>query len=1097
MEERRPLLLATTTTRFQNDADVMAVMMLDGRASGPGDYQSCRNSYFNVDVAVSVNDLSSFPKELKQERRGTTRQWRNAITFVGVVISSTILMMIISLESSPFFHKDHTHETIPLSVLLGSPNQPDDAKKRKSTKKGGKVVVVQIIKIRVPQPQQETTTDPYSHGYNYFYPPPPQPGGYYNNYGQQPPQAGGGYYYSNGQQPPSPQPGDYYYNNGQQPPSQPGGGYYSTNGQQSPPPPPPQPGGYYNNYGQQPPSQSGGGYFYSNGQQPPPPQPGDNYSNNGQQPPSQPGGSYYSTNNHQSPPPPQPGDYYYYNNGQQQPPSQPGGSYYYSNGQQASATPQPQPIVTSRKRSDPRWKKYRDRYAPPKHENEESSIKKAKKATKDSSNYGAAKRQGEMTTSPTLSSSSVPLSQLSEPSSSSSSVPATQEQNEGGPTPDTDDTSNRRISTEPYNWQQWVNKGSQSATDASSSNASSGSTASGGSTTTHDQQRWTTNMNGIEAGDGSSAAAGGYDQHLSVDKYRSEAPSSSVKQRSSPSIPTITDLVLSKSPTKYPLPTPTIITPLSVPSRSPTRIPSLQPTYGPSSVPATLPTAVLTVPPTFPTLQSTKGPSSHLPTSKPSVTPAVVVPARLLDDTFSIEVNVSCNTAFWEPVFHDFIEEQRVTHTLAVDVGLEEARQIAANLYQEQDRDGRSVIMYVDYDDDRFTADIVLVHGFDIFDTYREHYEFLPVPTKASRAGAIRKPAEPETKCRIVRKLSAVLTTTNALGNITNSQWLSEHQEDMQEFQKYLESAGAAPLLAPSTFAPDTQTIAPAMHAHSGVARSPRPAPQRTAVPVTTSLALPPDATSSAETSATNASLIAPTSVPSPAPVSGRAPTPYLAPGPSPPTPVAHAAGGSSARKSHTPFIPPVTPTTYEAPFPTAPVTSTPSPAAPTVAAVARTAHATVAPTERSTSARTERSTFAPTETPTSAPTESPTPAPTGTPTTSNPTVAPTFAPTETPTSPPTESRTPAPTGTPNTSTPTVGPTFAPTETPTPAPTETPKSAETLSPKTAPVMPTRASDARKANNPNTSTAAPAVPTLAPGAFTSRKHAPHRSPFFTD
>jgi hypothetical protein len=564
-------------------------------------------------------------------------------------------------------------------------------------------------------------------------------------------------------------------------------------------------------------------------------------------------------------------------------PPPPGGSYYYG---PLLPPPQPTPpVVTSEKPDDQDWKKYRDKYAHSKDKKKKKKEKQNEDLDFDTHSSGPSMSPPELNVST--------------------------------------DSSNRRTSTKPYNWQQWV-KGGNSTAGATNGDSSNGDS--------YDWQKWT---NPNVTLNGSRIEDGGYDWHQWVDKYKAGAPS----------------VEPSGSPTDHPTTSKSLF-----PSNFPTGVPSPKATIHPSNLPGIAsPTDRPTATTIF--LHPSYSPSTQ---SKGEPSPAgVVEPGRLLEDTYSIEVNVSCNSAFLEPVFRDFIEEQRVSRTLADNISLEDARQIAANLYQEQDGDGQAVIMYVDYDDDNHTADMVLVHGFDIFNNYREHFEFIPTSTQSIQGNtrsAIRMPA-PEPKCRIVRTLSAVLTSTAALGGITAVQWLSDHEEDMRKFKEYVESLE----VTASTVAP---ILSPVVPIQVPVAHRPARGPRASS----------PSARASPPGSAMSAPMAPATKVgaTSPAPTLGTA-TPTIVP--SQVIPTADTAA------------PTVAPTL--APIPVRTVSPTLHPT------VSPTFHPTVTPTLHPTVSPTFHPTFHPTLTPTFHPTVSPTLGPTVA-TTPSPTRGPTVSPTVT-----------------------------------------------------------------------------------------------------
>ena len=576
--------------------------------------------------------------------------------------------------------------------------------------------------------------------------------------------------------------------------------------------------------------------------------------------------------------------------------------------QQQQQPPPQQPVITTEKPTEQEWKKYQDKYITSKDE------------TKDNNR---SRKQDETSQKPADAAAD------DTPPSSSPSVSSSSEQNEVDAMPT---TANRRAATAPYNWQQWT-QGTNSGS-SSGGGGSGGSDSSNSGTGTYDWQKWTTNSKASTTDSTTSDSKEGssYDWHQWADKFKVAAPSTEP----------------SNSPTQIPSSRPTVSSPIHLPSTN-----NNPGTTGPFNIQTNPPTERSTILPTPPpSVHDTS--HSSIPTSGPaSPSPSgVLIGGRLLEETFTIDVNVSCESAFLEPVFHDFIEEQRVAHTLADNVGLDDARLIAAHLYEElghNGTDGHTVIMYVDYDDDARTADMVLVHGFDIFDNYREHYEFIPVPTTTpSKAGKRRTAGigTPHPRCRIVRTLSATLTRPDSLGSNSASQWLSDHNGDMQAFKKYVESRGEPPSTVASTI-PTRDPMSPKR------IRKTDGATPLTHIPTPEPISL------------TDAPILIPTTVPTVVPIAAT-----------------------------------IAPT----------VSATLSPtAAPTVLP-------TVSPTDDpTTDAPTVTPTGTPTDAPTVTPTDAPTPSPTSTPTASptfTHTYAPTLALTADPTVTPT-AQTAAPTSTP------------------------------------------------------------------------------------
>ena len=660
-----------------------------------------------------------------------------------------------------------------------------------------------------------------------------------------------------------------------------------------------------------------------------------------QQPPTGPYG--YPYYNYYPPPPG------YYNNNYYGPPP-------LSETQQQQQ--QQQPVVTTEKPTDQEWKKYQEKYVPSKDETKNNNNNKRQDETKATTE------------------NSPPSSSPSSGSSSSPSLPDQNVSDAAVPTTIVD----RRAATAPYNWQQWTTQGATSGTSSSGGGSNNGGTSSNGGGSngggTYDWQQWTTNSNTTTPPDSTSASSSNagtspYDWHQWVDKDKDKsvaAPST---------VPSYGPTQLPSNPPVTILPTASNSFDLSSPVANDHQIGPLHnvepPSHEPSSMPnpgitaadlpkersTTLPTPSPSLDVSSPSSMPTNGPASSSPSG-------VLMGGRFLEETFAIDVNVPCKSAFLEPVFHDFVVEQRVAHTLADQVGLEEARQIAAHLYEEETLgdsgpDGHhTVVMYVDYDDDAHTADMVLVHGFDIFDNYREHYEFIPVPTttttttKTGTRGKHRAAAadlEPPT-CRIVRTLSATLTDPGSLGNITGSQWLLDHDGDMLAFRNYVESTTAESLSTGPLTAPTLNPISP-KHMHKADGAPPlTPIPTPEPIPRTDAPTLVP---TTAPISTTMSPTVSSTLVPTTAPT----------------------------------FSPTVSPT--EAPTDAPTITPTGTPTDP------------------------------PTVTPTYAPTYTPTVAPTFTPTTHAPSAAPTIAPAATPT--------PYPSPAPTTSTPTVAP-VSPTSAP-------------------------------------------------------------------
>ena len=174
------------------------------------------------------------------------------------------------------------------------------------------------------------------------------------------------------------------------------------------------------------------------------------------------------------------------------------------------------------------------------------------------------------------------------------------------------------------------------------------------------------------------------------------------------------------------------------------------------------------------------------PTQKPTETevPATSTSSsnRSLDDVSYVDVDVPCDRAFLLPAFHNYVDEQRAVHTVADEVDLEDVVDIAPHLYQE---DEGQLTMYVEYNNVNDSADMVLVHGFDVFDTYREHYDFVPLSkldnnTTVGRAIGAEGPKVLRSGCRIIRSLHATLT--NPI-HWAESKWMADHDEDMMVFQ--------------------------------------------------------------------------------------------------------------------------------------------------------------------------------------------------------------------------------------------------------------------------------------------------------------------------
>jgi len=635
-------------------------------------------------------------------------------------------------------------------------------------------------------------------------------------------------------------------------------------------------------------------------------------------------------------------------------PQTPGSSYGYyyppPPTQESQQTQPPPPKVTKNKQGNQDWKKYRNKY---RHHKDD---KKKEKQVKTN-------RSEEPSDVPSLSPSvSLPTNQEEEQDNNSTM------------------STNRRASKEPYNWQQWV-KGGSSTTE---SNNKDSSTGGGG---TYDWQQWVHPKNGT-TNNSSPTKEGGYDWHQWADKYQDVTKEGGCDWHQwADKYQDVTPSVESTSSPSFPGPTKgsEMVSPMGVPTFEPS-------VYHSSTAPTV--TSFTDVPTEFPLSTN----------QEPSLASQDTLQERFIDDTSSVEVNVTCDSAFLYPTFHDFLQEQTMmTHTLADNVGLEEAREIASQLYEETDSDGHSIIMYVNYDDEEQTADMVLVHGFDIFDNYHEHYEFVPISiiddmtekkktkkTTTTTSVRTQHPIKPN-GCRIIRTLSAVLTTPNALGNnnITISQWLTDHDEDLQTFKQYLDSsssssAGGTPSTVTPTLVPTV--VIPSSTAGTDPSRfeTTTPTPTPTAVPVSTTL-IPDDDTTPMP------SRLSSTDGPTSYPTTDNPSLPHT----DPPT-----------------YSPTVTPTMVPTVTPTVTPTLTP----------------TVTPTVTPTTVPTVTPTTVPTVTPTLTPTVSPSADPTTVPTAS-PTIHPTFLPTILPTNYPTDSPTVS-----QTTDPTISPTGTPTVAPSPVP---------------------------------------------------------------
>ena len=137
-------------------------------------YQSCSSS--------DVNSLVLPIDVMGDEGRGLSARNHWHVT-LRIAMTLLVISAAIIMTSTPFTQSSSIHDPVNRKPSVYDPSQvgnllgfakPD----QKNNKKGGKVVVVQVVKIKFPQ-----QTPPYG----YYYPPPPG-GSYYNGPLLPPPQ---------------------------------------------------------------------------------------------------------------------------------------------------------------------------------------------------------------------------------------------------------------------------------------------------------------------------------------------------------------------------------------------------------------------------------------------------------------------------------------------------------------------------------------------------------------------------------------------------------------------------------------------------------------------------------------------------------------------------------------------------------------------------------------------------------------------------------------------------------------------------------------------------------------------------------------------
>lgn len=474
--------------------------------------------------------------------------------------------------------------------------------------------------------------------------------------------------------------------------------------------------------------------------------------------------------------------------------------------------------------------------------------------------------------------------------------------------------------------------------------------------------------------------------------------------------------------------------------------------------------------------------STIVPTGAPTTTTdsRLSMNSGSIDDVSYVDVDASCDEAFLRPGFHNYILEQIIVHTIADNVDLDDVRQIGPNLFEENDQNGQ-VIMYVEYDDENDTADMVLVRGFNLFNSYREHYDFVPLSkidiSDESTSGRpiLEKEEHSPTSssspagCRIIRSFHAGLVSPGIIGDVTPNQWMADHDDDMRTFKHIMDSyhashtgtldqsqtAGTTNIATtdpmqrltnrpatPAGFFPDSNPAVDSSTTLTGTVSSSTSSPD---IVDKSSAAL-------GRTTANNPATVEYTSQPniflsaspsiSPSPLINSTPSPLSMPTRFRPT---RAPATSSLPPSTNPFvIPSENPSMSAIPSKTAtmsPRTKTLTTTSNTFPTTGQSANPTTSPSTFSTTNPTKRLTV-------TQRTTSPTPMPS----TPSPSMVPTTPPSTSPTTEPTSTTSPStrPTAMPSTTVPSMGPTEPPTTSPTTNPTTQPTASPTIIPTTFP-----------------------------------------------
>jgi hypothetical protein len=134
---------------------------------------------------------------------------------------------------------------------------------------------------------------------------------------------------------------------------------------------------------------------------------------------------------------------------------------------------------------------------------------------------------------------------------------------------------------------------------------------------------------------------------------------------------------------------------------------------------------------------------------------------RVIEDYSYVDVNVDCKEAFFSPIFHNILDLLRLN-------GIVDVTRIGEDQYHFT-FGGMDVEAYVHYDDDYLIYTLVMLKGFQIFETLTEHITFKPLPSYADDGRDITDAHSVGPKrCRIVRNYVAVIPLQNALLNVTS-----------------------------------------------------------------------------------------------------------------------------------------------------------------------------------------------------------------------------------------------------------------------------------------------------------------------------------------